>query len=378
MKRTSLLSLLFSVCCILTYGQKKVASPKEFFLLVGTYTAKTSEGVYCYKFNAKTGDFEYASTAKGLKNPSFLTVSPNKKMVYTVGEYDKVGAVNALKVNDKTGELTFVNTQPAGGGASCHITTDKTGKWILVGNYTGGDLSILPINADGSVGVLKQTIQHKGSSVNKDRQTAPHVHSVNIAANNRDVFVPDLGLDKIMTYSLDAKTGALTAGNPAFTAVEAGAGPRHFCFHPNNKFAYSIQELNSSVNVYDYKNGALTEKQMISTLPDSYTGQKWCADIHISADGKFLYASNRGHQSLTIYSVDPQTGKLTWVDNTSVLGKTPRNFTIDPTGNFVLVANQDTDNIVIFKRDKTTGKITPTGKEITVSMPVCLQWLPKK
>ncbi|MFN8354576.1 MAG: lactonase family protein [Spirosomataceae bacterium] len=347
----------------------------DLYLLVGTYTAKTSEGVYVYRFNTRTGEATPVSITKNIKNPSFLAIAPNQHFVYSVGENDG-GAVNAFRFDSKTGALTLLNTQSSGGAGPCHVAVDQTGKWVLVGNYMGGSLSVLPIMADGSLGKPLQTIQHEGKSINPERQEKPHVHSINIAANNQDVFVPDLGTDKIMTYQLDAQTGRLSPGNPPFTATTPGAGPRHFTFHPNGKFAYVIQELDATITGFRYQAGQLSPFQTIKTLPDNYQGRKWCADIHISPDGKFLYGSNRSHESLVIYQINPRTGQLTLVGHQDVLGKTPRNFIIDPTGKWVLVANQDSDNVVIFSRDAKTGKLTPTGKEINVSMPVCLKMMP--
>jgi 6-phosphogluconolactonase len=260
----------------------------------------------------------------------------------------------------------------------------------LVGNYTGGNLSVLPINADGSLSAATQTINHEGSGPNKSRQEKPHVHSVNISPNNKDIFVPDLGIDKIVGYSLDAESGKLSPSNTTFTKVEDGSGPRHFTIHPNGKFAYVIQELASTVTGFNYINGQLKPFQTISTLANDYKekDKNFCADIHISSDGKFLYGSNRfvdaGNKNgvfatnnvidtIVIYSIDQKTGKLTYIENEPVLGKVPRNFMITPNGKFLLVANQETDNVVIFKRNSKTGKLTLTGKEIKVPVPVCLQ-----
>jgi 6-phosphogluconolactonase len=345
----------------------------DFHLLIGTYTSGKSEGIYVYKFNVKSGEFQEESIAKNVKNPSYLVVSPDEKYVYSAGEIDKNGAVYAFAFDKKTGNLKQLSTQSSNGNYPCFVDIDKTGKWVFAGNYGAGNLTVLPVEANGGLGKSTQTIQHEGKSVNPDRQEGPHVHSVNVASNNVDVFVPDLGLDKIFTYSLDAKTGKLTAGNPAFTKVQDGSGPRHFTVHPNGKFAYVIQEISSGVTAFDYKKGALKAIQTISAKPAGFTGDFNCADIHISPDGKFLYGSNRVHDSLVMYSIDAKTGKLTYVAHQSVMGKKPRNFMIDPTGSFVLVANQDSDNITIFKRDLKTGMLTSTGKEIAVPNPVCLK-----
>ncbi len=344
-------------------------------LFVGTYTTSTSEGIYVYRFNTLTGEATPVSVAKGIKNPSFQAISPNKRLLYSVAEMNG-GAVSAFAIDPKTGNLTLLNTQSAGGNGPCHVATDKTGKWVLVGNYGGGSLSILPVQPDGSLGAATQTIQHQGKSVNAQRQEKPHVHSINFAPDNRHIFVPDLGTDKIMTYQLNAKSGQLVAGVPPFWSAAPGAGPRHFTFHPNGKWAYVIQELDATITGFDYKKGKITAFQTVKTLPSDYTGRQWCADIHISPDGQFLYGSNRVHESLVIFKIAPKTGQLTYVGHQDVLGKTPRNFMIDPTGKWVLVANQDSDNVVIFSRDTQTGNLTPTGREIKVAMPVCLNLLP--
>ncbi|RYU95668.1 lactonase family protein [Emticicia agri] len=365
----------FGLSVLLLMSYNSYSQGNDYYLIVGTYTNKGSDGMYVYKFNTQTGDFSaMIDKTSGLKNPTFLDVAPNHKFIYAVGETQD-GTVNAYGFDNKTGKLTKLNTQSAEGGSPCHISIDKTGQWALVGNYMGGNLTVLPIQKDGTLGKPTQTINHEGKGVNTSRQEKPHVHSVNIAPNNVDVFVPDLGIDKIVSYKLNAKTGNLTVGNPAATKTANGAGPRHFTIHPNGKWAYVIQELNYTVTAYDYANGALKEIQTISTLPSDYKGNNSCADIHISADGKFLYGSNRFYDHLVVYSIDQKTGKLTYIKNEPVLGKTPRNFMIDPSGQWVLVANQDSDNIVVFKRDAEKGTLTPTGKELKVSMPVCLKMI---
>ena len=378
MKKMSFLFLAFLISAnTFTNAQNKPKKKMnhDFHLLVGTYTSGKSEGIYVYKFNALTGEFTAESIAKNVKNPSFLAVSPNEKFVYSAGEIDKNGAVYAFSFDKKLGNLTQLSTQSSNGNYPCYVAIDKTGKWVIAGNYGAGSLTVLPVETNGGLGKPTQTIQHEGKGKNADRQEAPHVHSINIAPNNVDVFVADLGIDKLVSYSLDAKTGILSKGNPPFTKLEDGTGPRHFIMHPNGKFAYVIQELSSQITTFNYKKGSLTAIQSISTLPADYKGANSCADIHISSDGKFLYGSNRIHDSIVIYSIDQKTGKLTYITNESTKGKKPRNFIIDPTGNYVLVANQETDNIVIFKRDAKKGTLTPTGQEISVPNPVCLKMI---
>ncbi len=352
-----------------------LAQNNIYTLYIGTYTRKTSEGIYSYQFNTKTGDFTPLSITKGIDNPSFLAISPNHRFLYSGGS-KKGDSVHAFAIDKQTHFLTLLNTQSlVGGQGATHLELDKTGKWLFVSNYFNGSFNLLPIENDGRLGLSKQWTKLEGSSIVKPQQDVSHLHSITVAPNNMDVFAADLGTDKIMTYRLNAQTGQFTEGVPPFTTVKAGGGPRHLDIHPNGKFLYSIQEIDATITGFDYKNGVLTPFQTISTLPADYTGRKWSADIHISPDGKFLYGSNRAHESLAIFKIDKKTGRMTLVGHQSVNGKTPRNFVIDPTGHFVLVANQDSDNITIFKRNKKTGLLTATGKEIKISQPVCLKFM---
>lgn len=342
------------------------------YLLVGTYTAKGSEGIYVFRFNQKTGELTPVSVGVDVKNPSFLALAPSGNHLYSVDEVDN-GGVTAWGFDAETGTLTKMNSQSAGGKWPCHMETDATGKWLIAGNYGSGNLRVFPVLPDGSLGEPVQTIQHEGSGPNTSRQESPHVHSVNFSPDQKQVLVPDLGIDKVMAYDFDAATGRLTPSAQPFQATPPGSGPRHLAYHPNGKFVYTILELTSQVAVYGYENGTLTERQVISTLPADFTEKNTCADIHLSPDGKFLYGSNRGHNSLAIYSVNSQTGELTFVSHQPV-GKTPRNFSLDPGGKFLLVANQDSDNILIFRRNVRKGTLTPTPFEAKVSMPVCLKF----
>ena len=321
------------------------------------------------------------SNAGGFKNPSYLAVSPNEKFVFAVNETggeETPGMVTAYSFDKKTGTLTKINQQPSGGDHPCYVAVDKTGKWISLANYSGGSLEVLPVETNGSLGT-PFLIQHEGKSVTK-RQDRPHVHSTVFSPDNKFIFVPDLGMDKIMTYSFNAATGKTVAADPAFTAVDPGNGPRHFTFHPSGKYAYLIQELSGTVNAYAYNGTSkLSFLQSISSHPKDFNGTIGSADIHVSPDGKFLYASNRGTaNSIAIFSIDQATGKLTIVGFQSTIGKTPRNFNFDPSGNFLLVANQDTDDIIIFKVDKKTGTLSDTGKKIEVGKPVCVKWISMK
>ncbi len=379
MKKISF-SFLLSVATLISCSQKK---SEECYLLVGTYTSGKSEGVYVYNFNSTTGDFKQVSVAKNISNPSYLAVSPDEKYVYAVNEdADKAkggGAVTAFSFNKQDGTLKELNSQPSGGDHPCYVATDKNGKWVTVGNYTSGTVSVFPINKDGSLNAIAANIKHEGSGVNSERQEGPHVHSTVFSKDNNYLFVPDLGLDKIMIYAFNNKSGQLIPAGIPYVEVEPGAGPRHFEFSPNNKYAYLMEEMTGSISAYRYKGkGQLDLIQNISALPPDFIGTVGSADIHVSPDGKFLYASNRGESNtIAIFAINQQSGELVPVGHQSTLGKTPRNFNFDPSGNFLLAANQNSDNIVIFKRDKETGLLTDTGKKIEVGNPVCIKWINK-
>ncbi|HET9744928.1 MAG TPA: lactonase family protein [Chitinophagaceae bacterium] len=349
---------------------------KEKYLIIGTYTSPAKDdGIYVYKFNTETGDNSFVSSVK-TSNPSYLVVSPNNKYVYAVNE-DAPGMVTSFIFNKPNNRLLQKNRQPSQGKHPCYITIDKTGKWVIVGNYSSGTVAVYPVNKDGSLGAPTDSVKHEGSSVNLARQETAHVHATVLNKNNKTLYVPDLGLDKVMLYSLDTKKGKLKEFNPPFIITEAGAGPRHVDIHPNGKYAYLMEELTGSISVYKIEsNGFLSLLQNISGLPRDFTGDIGSADIHVSPDGKFLYCSNRGESNtIGILSIDQSTGELKWVDHQATLGRTPRNFNFDPSGNFLLVANQNSDEIVIFKRNKQTGLLADTGKRINVSKPVCLKWM---
>ncbi len=356
---------------------------KELFLYVGTYTYGKSEGIYVYRMDLSSGALKFASVAKGVVNPSFLAVAPNNRFLYAVSEVSRFadkqgGAVSAFRIDSKTGELTHLNQQPSAGASPCHLVVDKKGYFVLVANYTGGSVSVLPIEQDGQLGEPTDVVQHQGSSINPQRQEGPHPHSANLDPANRFVFVPDLGLDKIMIYEVDLTHGKLRPNDEPWARVKAGAGPRHFAFHPNSRYGYVINELNCTVTAfaYDEKRGRLTEVQTVSTLPEAFTGRNTCADVHVSPSGKYIYGSNRGHESIVIFAIAQDTGRLTYVGHEPTQGKTPRNFTIAPTGTFLLVANQDSDTVVTFRIDPATGRLCPTGHVTKVPAPVCLRMIP--
>ena len=353
---------------------------KEYYLIVGTYDSPKSEGIYVYKFNGADGSAKEVSHIK-TPNPSFVAVSPDEKYVYAaheIGRGGNGGEIAAFSFDKKQGTLSFINQQLSGGDHPCYVLVDKTGHWVFAGNYTSGSLSVLPIHEDGSLGVATTVIQHKGSSKDTARQKGPHVHCTMISADNKWLFVPDLGMDKVMIYAFDVKTGKLTPARQPFAQSIPGSGPRHFVFHPNNKYAYLVEEMSGTVEAFQYNNGSLKNIQRISTLPAGDTGLIGSADIHVSADGKFLYASNRGKEGsnmIAIFKIDPGNGILKAIGHQSTLGKIPRNFNFDPSGNFLLVANQESDEVVIFKINKTTGLLTDTGQRISVGKPVCIKWI---
>lgn len=351
------------------------------YLVTGTYTGGGSEGIYVFEFNSANGSYRKISHVKSY-NPSFLAVSPDERFIYAVNENannDNGGEVSAFSFDKKAGVLTPVNKQPSGGDSPCYIQVDKTGKWVAVGNYSSGTFSVLPVNASGVLGKAAAAIQHEGTGVNKQRQEKPHVHSTVFSRDGKWLFVSDLGIDKIMIYAFDPPTGKLKPALQPFAKIKDGGGPRHFTFHPNNQYAYLIEEMGGAVDVFEYDNGKLKAIQQIASVQANDTGFIGSADIHISADGKFLYASNRGgFNTIAIYKISQQNGTLTLIAHQSSLGEIPRNFTIDPSGNYLLAANQESNNIVIFKRDTETGLLTDTGRRIEVGKPVCLKWIRKE
>lgn len=354
---------------------------KKPFLLVGCYTSGKAEGIYVYNFNTKTGDDSLISVVK-TKNPSYLAVAANNKIVYAVNEtHDSIngipgGALSSFSFDAKSGDLKLINSQSSQGTDPCYVAVTRNNKYAYVGNYSSGTLAAYAIKTDGTINAASQVIKHEGSGPNKGRQEGPHVHSTVLAPDDNYLFASDLGTDKIMIYKIDKSTGKLTAATTPFFSAEKGSGPRHFVFSPNGKNAYLVQEMAGKVDAYDYRNGKLKKLQSISILPENFKGDIGAADIHVSKDGNFLYCSNRGSaNSITIFKINKSTGKLTKAGYQSTLGKAPRNFNFDPSGNFLLVANQQSDAIIIFKVDKKTGLLTDSGKRIDVPNPVCIKWI---
>jgi len=353
----------------------------ELLVYVGTYTTGKSEGIYLYRLNLASGELKHVATTKGVTNPSFLTLTPNRRYLYAVNEVEefggeKSGAVSAFAVDQRTGDLRLLNQQASLGANPCYVDVDASGRFVLIANYTGGNVSVLPIQRDGSLGEATDMKQYQGSSINRDRQEAPHAHSIMLAPDNRFAYSCDLGTDKVMIFRFDARNGKLLPGNPPWVQVKPGSGPRHLAFHPSSKYMFVLSELFSTVTAFarNPEKGSLRKLQTVTTLPKDFTGTNTGADIHVSPNGQFLFCSNRGHDSLAIFKIDPRNGALTAIGHEPTRGLTPRNFAIDPTRAFLLVANQKSDNIVVFRLDQRTGRLSLTGQMVQVPSPVCLKF----
>ena len=360
-------------------------SAAAMLVIIGAYAPARSEGIHVYRMDPASGALTRLSAVSGLENPSFLAVHPNRRFLYAVSEVGQFagrpgGAVAAFSLNPRTGALAPLNQQSSRGAGPCYVSVsaDRAGDVVLVANYGGGSVALLPIQNDGRLGEATDFVQHQGSSVNPGRQEGPHAHSILPDPANRFAFAADLGLDKVLIYRLDPGRGTLVPNDQAWASVKAGAGTRYSAFHPGGRYAYVINELDSTVTAfaYDAARGALREVQTLPTLPAGFSGSNSCADIHVAPSGRFLYGSNRGHDSIALFGIDGRSGKLRAVGHEPTQGKTPRNFALDPTGTFLLAANQDTDNVVIFRINKRTGGLTPTGQTLRVSKPVCVQVLP--
>ncbi len=367
---------------------------KQDLVYVGTYSEPLvfgtgqvvqglGKGIYCFRFDAAAGALELVRITEGVRNSSYLAFDPTRRFLYCVNEFKEFegkasGAVSAFAIDPESGDLTFLNMKASHGTDPCHLMVDATGRFLLVANFASGSIAVLPIEPDGSLRKASQVIQHAGSSVNPVRQTGPHAHAVTLDNGNRYLFVPDLGMDKVMIYAFDVATGALTPNaDQPFMATRPGAGPRQMVFHPGGAFAYLINELDSTMTAFRYaaETGSLTELQTLSTLPENFDGVSSCAEVQIAPSGRFLYGSNRGHNSIVIYAIDPAEGTLTLVGHESTQGDIPRNFAIDPTGDFLAAANQDSNNVVMFRVDAGTGKLTPTGNIVEAGTPICVRFM---
>lgn len=366
---------IFSFCLFALFVN--VSFAQQNYLIVGTYDSPKSEGIYVYRFDSQDGTATEVNHIKTV-SPSFLTISKDEKFVYAVSETSvkdgKPGEVISFAFDKKTGQLNLLNKQASGGDHPCHVELDKTGKWLFVSNYTGGTISCLPVNDDGMLGVAS-VIQHNGSGPNVERQKTAHVHGAIISADNKTLYVTDLGTDKLMLYNFDELTGKLSPSEPASIASTPAAGPRLFTQGYRSKYAYVIEELTGTIQVYKNDGNKVNPIHRYSTMPEGDLQFAGSADIHISPDLKFLYASNRAESNTIAIFKIKKNGKLKLIAHQSTLGKTPRNFSIDPSGNFLLVGNQNSDEIVVFKRNKKTGLLTDAGQRISLGKPVCLKWV---
>ncbi len=345
-------------------------------LYIGTYTRGDSRGIYQAQLDLEIGKLHSLELAAELESPSFLALHPTKAVVYAVSETasfggEKAGAVSALRRDPASGHLTLLNQHSTKGAHPCHVSITPCGKFVMVANYSGGSVACYPVEEDGSLGPMSGFVQHEGSSVSP-RQKGPRAHSIDADPTGRFFYADDLGADKVFIYRLDE--GKLVPSKPAFASLAPGSGPRHLAFHPKGRFAYVINELLSTVTAFAHNadTGALTEIQTIGTLPDGFEGKNTTAEIRVHPSGKFLYGSNRGHDSIAAFRIDRDTGKLTPLGQTSSGGSSPRNFTIDPSGRYLLAAHQNSDNVVAFQIDQETGLPKPTGSELAVGSPVCV------
>ena len=347
---------------------------------VGTYTGPLSKGIYLYRFDLGSGSLTPLGLAGATASPSFLAIHPNGRFLFAaneLGEYagQPGGAVSAFAI-DPTGRLTPLNQQPTGGAHPCHLTLDQAGAHLMVANYSGGNIAVFPVLPNGHLGNATSFIQHHGSSVNPGRQKGPHAHGIYQDPASGLIFVPDLGLDQVLLYRYAQRPGQLVASEPAFIATKPGAGPRHIAFHSGGRFAYIINEIDSTIAAVDLANrGSPRIFQTIATLPKDFSGPSTTAEIAIHPHGAFLYGSNRGHDSIAVFAIDPAAGTLSLVEHVPTGGKDPRHFAIDPSGRWLLAANQNSHNITTFRVDAGTGRLTPLGTPVEAPSPVCVQWM---
>ncbi len=346
---------------------------------IGTYTGGGSKGIYSYQLDTATGNLRLTGV-KEVDNPSYLAIDSERNRLFAVNESSEFeerpgGGVSAFAIEPSSGELTLINQQFSHGGAPCYLTVDRNGRHLLLVNYMGGNIAVIPIDEDGALGEPSDIVTHSGSSQHPTRQEAPHPHSIVLDPKNHFAFVSDLGLDKVMQYRFNAVDGRLYPNERPYLRTKPGSGPRHLVFHPNQNYAYVINELSSTITgfTYDAVRGQLREIQNISTIPEGYRGLNIAADLHLSPNGRFLYGSNRGHDTIAYYTVDQKTGWLTLIDFTLTEGNKPRGFVIDPTGTFLLAANQDSNTIVTFWIDQDNGRLIPTGHQVYIPNPVCLK-----
>ena len=363
-------------------GPSAGAAPDAYRVYFGTMAKQAESGIYMALLDRQTGQLGNPVHVSRAPGAGFLAIHPDGQHLYSTGanrEFDGIptGVVNSFRITEPEGTLTDINSQPSGGPGACHLSIDPSGKNLLAANYAGGSCAVLPIRGDGALAPASSVRQHSGSSIHPKRQNKAFAHSVNCDPAGQFAIVADLGMDQLMIYRFDAASGTLTPNDPPFTATEPGGGPRHFTFHPSGKFAYANLELGSKVTAfrYDAVRGVLTAIQTLSTLPDTFDGLNSTSEILTSPDGRFLYVANRGHNSLALFSADPDDGRLTLLGHEPTRGETPRNFGIDPSGTWLIAANQKTGNAVVFRINRETGRLEFTGSEISIPSPSCVRFL---
>lgn len=362
--------------------QVRKGTSELYLVYVGTYTGPKSQGIYAYRFNRSTKRAAALGLAAETVNPSFLAISPDQKFLFAVNEVAdyggvKSGALSSFRIDHKTGKLTFLNQVSSRGAGPCFVSVDKNGKFALLANYDGGSVADFPVLQDGRLGPASAFVQHTGHGTNPRRQQSPHAHCIRVDHNQRYAIAADLGLDQLLVYRFDSATGSLTPNRPPFAEVKPASGPRHFTFDPSGRFLYLVNEMASTIDAFSYDGdkGTLRPMQTISTLPASFHGTSYAAEIAVHPSGKFLYASNRGHDSIAIFAIDPAGHTLKPVGYVSTLGKFPRNFAITPDGAYMFVANQNSNNVVIFQINQKTGMLKATGQSLPVTSPVCVKFV---
>jgi 6-phosphogluconolactonase len=378
MDRSRILKLIGLVTILFVVSAAAPAA--EHLLYVGTYTGTGSEGIYAFRFDSATGETSSLGLAAATANPSFLAIDPEGRFLYAVNELEAfrdqpTGAVSAFAIDKRSGMLKLLHQVSSLGGSPAHLSLDRSARNLLVANYGGGNMAVFPVGSDGRLGEPSAFVQNTGSSVNPERQTKPHAHFIGLSRDNRLAITADLGLDKLLLHRFDAATGSLTPANPAFVTTEPGSGPRHVAFGPSGEFVYVLNELSSTTTVYSYNPDleTLHSLQTISTLPEGYDGANTGAEIVVDAAGRTLYVSNRGHDSIAVFSIDPDDGSLESLGWAPSGGAMPRNFVIDPTGQWLLTANQTSNSIHLLRIDPDSGRLTPTDRSLELSSPVCLR-----
>jgi len=355
---------------------------REYIVYFGTYTGKGSQGIYACRFRPSTGKLTRVELAAETVNPSFLAVDSTQHYLFAaneIGDYQKAksGSVSSFSIDRHSGKLTALNVAASRGADPCHLAVDKNGGHVLVANYSGGSVAVLPVGSGGMLSESSDFVQHLGSSVDPERQHEPHAHDVVLTPDNRFAVVADLGLDKLLVYRYDLEKGKLSANDPPYGSVKPGSGPRHFAFHPSGRWAYVINEMGNTITAFDWDGdrGTFNELQTVSTLPKDFKGENTTAELVVDPKGRYLYGSNRGHDSIAVYAIDPGKGILTRIEDDSTLGKEPRNFALDPTGGYLFAANQNSNTVVVFRVNPKNGRLTPTGEKADVVSPVCVTFV---